>query len=237
MPARALSFVGLGALTVAAAAVAVVALSGAASVREPAPVSSQVAAAYESLKAAPPTLKEDTRPHAVVIGDSYSQGANNTVVWPVLVSEARKISITNKAVGGVGYAVGEKRFIEQAKLAVLDEPDIIIVAGSRNDVANPAGVQAAADEVFTFLKQNAPGARIVIIGPMWSSSAPDKGAVIANEGVRTAAEAHGLAFIDALAENWLSDPAWIQKDGVHPTDAGEAELANHIGGKLAGLGI
>jgi lysophospholipase L1-like esterase len=43
------------------------------------------------------------------------------------------------------------------------------------------------------------------------------------------ARAEGAKFVDPIAEQWfVGSPELIGKDGVHPTDAGHAYMANKI---------
>ncbi|RKM72230.1 SGNH/GDSL hydrolase family protein [Rhodococcus opacus] len=131
---------------------------------------------------------------------------------------------------GAGFVAGgpEKVFAAQVEHAVWTQPDIIIVAGSRNDQYEPYKVRGAADTLFADLKAKAPQAQIVAIGPMWDNSAPSAGVVEADAAVRSAAEAAGIQFIEVLAEDWLGDPLLIQADGVHPTDIGQQVIAERV---------
>ena len=169
-----------------------------------------------------------------VIGDSYSaEDIAAKTFWPKMLSRESGMSLANFAVGGTGYGSPKNGFLEQARQMVKAEPDIIVIAGSRNDERWPETVRGKAGEVYAYLAQQLPAAKIVVVGPMWDNREPSTGAQAANDAVREAAKVAGLPYTDALAENWLSDPSWIQDDNVHPNEAGQQALLGHFRGVLA----
>ena len=207
-----------------AALVAVVVLVGVgAGVYAARPAPQEPAAAY--VPVAPERL-----PRLAVIGDSYSAGANNKVKWPTLLAKSRGWYVNNVASGGTGYVADpETSFPTKGGQATEKDPDIVIVAGSRNDQYAPrAAVYAAATGLYAELKEKAPQAQIVVIGPMWDSSAPTPGVIEANIATRDAAAAAGLPFLDALAGNWLADRSLVQADNTHPTDDGQRVIFERI---------
>ncbi len=165
-----------------------------------------------------------------VIGDSYSAGAADSVAWPELLSERRGWYLHNISVDGTGYVAGrEMAFPNRFGYLLSQRPDVVVVAGSRNDENSPPSqVEAAATALFTELKTKAPKAVVLVIGPIWDSSPPTGGARAANDATRRATESAGFTFVDALSANWLSDPALLQADRVHPTDAGQNVLTDRI---------
>lgn len=169
-----------------------------------------------------------------VIGDSFTSVDRYSKAWPAIIGESRGLPIQNVAIGGKGYGNGGFGKIVDS---VTGEPDLIIVAGSRNDVHRPDLVRAAADDVFRRLHANHPKARLVVIGPIWDSTVPAPRIVEANSELAAAAEAAGADYIDALSANWLGDPTLIAADLVHPNDAGARVLASNIDAALSKLGI
>src|SRR5215212_3919836 len=97
------------------------------------------------------------RPVAVFIGDSYAQGSGK---WPELVSKAQGWRQVNLGRGGTGYearlagAAAQKgcglkecpSFPEMAAVAVKLHPDVVVVAGGRND--RGADIDAAVHETL-----------------------------------------------------------------------------------------
>lgn len=216
-------------------ALAALTLAGCAS--EPPPVSERVQQYYnENVVNRPTEAPKMAVPSVAVVGDSYSAGASNTVLWHQVIARTLPAKVTDVSLGGAGYAVPGRDFAAQVQKLPATS-DLVIVAGSRNDQDAPGNVGPAARSLYAAIKAKAPAAKIVVIGPIWDSSKPSAGAVSANEEVRAAAKEAKLPFIDALAENWLSDPDLIQKvDGVHATDNGEKVLAERIRQHLVKLG-
>lgn len=173
----------------------------------------------------------------LVVGDSYTAGANNDVLWPDLLAQELGWRMTNVAEGGVGYvnpAQTGRTFVVQAVEALATaSPDLVLFVGGRNDRFEAANVEAAATEAFTTVRTAAPDAQLVVVGPIWDASQVPEGVVEVNEAVAAAAASTEATFIDALALDWLDDPAIIQDDGTHPTDEGQRVLAARIGEQLA----
>lgn len=177
-------------------------------------------------------------PLLVVIGDSYSEGWDNTVVWPELFAEAHGYRLENLSISGTGYVntAGTTTFVERIRQADLADPSLIIFAGSRNDVWSTADeVRGAAREAFTTARDRFPEARVIAVGPIWDNSDPLPAAEAINAGVARAADAAGVEFIDALAANWLSNPSVIHPDGIHATDEGQRDLADGIAASIEDL--
>ncbi len=170
-------------------------------------------------------------PTLVVIGDSYSEGVDNSVVWPQLLAESRGYHLVNMSIGGTGYVNGafSTTFGDRITSADIERPGIIIFAGSRNDIwYSPAEVRAAAREALVTAQDRFPRARIIAIGPIWDSSTPTDEARDINSAVREAAEASSVEFIDALSADWLADRSLIHADGIHATDAGQQALSDGV---------
>jgi hypothetical protein len=85
----------------------------------------------------------DTRPVAVFIGDSYTQPGT----WPEVVAEAQGWQMLNLGSGSTGYVARStgktaqkgcgrdvcRSFVEMADIAIEQQPDVVVVAGGRND--------------------------------------------------------------------------------------------------------
>ncbi|EHK86368.1 G-D-S-L family lipolytic protein [Rhodococcus pyridinivorans AK37] len=188
------------------------------------------------------TEPEPYYPRLVVVGDSYSIPNQTSSEWPRKLATERGWRLTNMAVGGVGYVQqnldkGKKAFTGNVDAIVALAPDYVIIAGGRNDVSYPRETGPAAAQMFATLKEQLPESRIIVIGMIHDNRAPTPTAVEVNATIRREAEAAGLPFVDALTENWLSDPALLREDGMHPTAEGQAVLRDRINEHLARLGI
>jgi lysophospholipase L1-like esterase len=190
--------------------------------------------ANSNLQAGPiPTFSSPPEPMLAVIGDSYTAGADNPMMWPSKVAAKYGYKVKNVAVGGTGYSGTAGTFGDQLSAAVAAKPTVLIIAGGRNDALRASEVRVSAADLLSKAKQQLPGTRIIVIGPMWDSTAPISGVEDVNDAVQKAAAGANVEFHDALSENWLHDPNWIRDDKVHPNDEGEAQLAEHIGSIVA----
>jgi lysophospholipase L1-like esterase len=187
---------------------------------------------------------------AVFLGDSYSAGtgaSSSRTRWTSVVSTARGWLEANLARGGTGYVKTSSTsgcgltycptFLEMAADAVAAAPDVVVVAGGRNDLllasTNPAAVHQAVLDTFARLRQGLPTTTIYAVTPMWDSSTPPAVLQDLRTWVIEAAAAQGATLVDG-ADGWLlGHPEWISADGVHPNDAGHAQLAQHVLAALA----
>ena len=186
-----------------------------------------------------PTDDFDT---VAILGDSYSIPNTTGDHWPALLAFDRRWYLADFASGGTGYVQGNE---EKGKLpfgAKIDQvvavnPEVVIIAGGRNDVSYPLEVRDATRELYAQLRDRLPHAKVVVIGPIMDNRPPSETAVNVNDRIRSAAEQYKLPFIDALAENWLSDPTLLKEDGMHPTPAGQRLMFEKISEHLHSLGL
>jgi lysophospholipase L1-like esterase len=90
-------------------------------------------------------------------------------------------------------------------------------------------VSAAAREAIATIRNGAPDAAVVVIGPLWPDGSPPAGVRNNRDVIRAAAETAAVPFVDPLAEGWLTDgTGLVGEDDVHLTDAGQAVLADLV---------
>jgi lysophospholipase L1-like esterase len=179
-----------------------------------------------------------------VIGDSYSQGTPlgglGSRSWPALVADHYGATLTSTAITGRGYLnPGHnnpgRTFPEQAREIVSTwDGDVLIVFGSRNDSSRrfTPDVQEVAEQTLTYLKDELPDTRIVVIGPAWPAQFPPGGDPEANrEAVRAAAQSvPDVVYVDPMEEPWFSERngVLVARDQGHFTDAGHRYLSEKI---------
>lgn len=184
-------------------------------------------------------LRVDVRPVArllTVIGDSYSSGQPGIGGigprgWPAIVATRLGGDLQNWAVGGTGYVngAGGHTFPIRAQIT-SPESQTVIVFGSLNDQAfSPAAVGTAAAATYQRVRDRAPDARLLVIGPQYPNAQRPADLLAVRDAVRTAATNAGADFVDPLAEGWFDNrPDLIGSDGWHPTDLGHIYLADRI---------
>lgn len=172
-----------------------------------------------------------------VYGDGYTtgsaQGGQGSQGWPALVAEELGMEVRLGAASMAGYdsiGVTGETFPQLVAANPVPDADVVVVFGSRNDQgSSPASVEAAAAQTMASARAAAPGAQLLIIGPAWSNAAPPSDLAELSTAVQRAALAAGATYVDPLAEGWFSEPGTlIASDGISPTDAGHAYLAELI---------
>ncbi|MER6976524.1 SGNH/GDSL hydrolase family protein, partial [Streptomyces carpinensis] len=130
---------------------------------------------------------------------------------------------------------GGRPYPRRISEAIAAAPDSVIVEGSRNDLA-PARVRTAAVNSLRRLRAGLPHARILVIGPIYSDPRP-VGSRPVDEAVAAAARTLGLPYLSPVRLGWFTGAAhrFIGRDGVHPTNAGHAYLAERIRPELSRL--
>lgn len=178
-----------------------------------------------------------------VIGDSYTsgspQGGTGNKRWTAVLTDrlrSRGFDVTTDvgAEGGAGYVHAGNTsggvFADKIDAAVKPEDKVVVFFGSRNDSRALEGEMAHATcEAFRKAETAAPQAQLLVIGPPWVNSSPPASVTRARDIIRNRSQELGLRFIDPIADGWFADrPDLIGTDGVHPTDAGHAYMADKI---------
>jgi lysophospholipase L1-like esterase len=227
--------------------VATLAVVGAVVVEQPAPevpVSEKVAAAYDNRNVATPA---PDRMNITIIGDSYVGGSNmggtNLKGWPALVGAQlpapETIDVNKSGLGGSGYVKRGptgKLFGEVIPTVAGPKTDVVVFFGSINDRgSSPDQVGQAAAGAYAEAKAAAPQAKLLVIGPAWTSANVPADLLAIRDSLEQAATTAGAAWVDPINEGWFFDqPALIGADKVHPTDEGHAYMGRLILPHLTG---
>lgn len=180
--------------------------------------------------------------HIAVIGDSYTTGANEgglgpkgwaTLAWQELAQGGTPVTADVVAEGGAGYVARGNHgsiFGDLTARAVQPDDVLIVFFGSRNDKdADPAVITSMSHDALAAAARVAPSARILVIGPPWPTADVPPSVLRIRDILKAQAQQAGAAFSDPIAEGWfVGRPELIGADGIHPTDAGHAYMADKI---------
>ncbi|MBU9765177.1 SGNH/GDSL hydrolase family protein [Mycobacterium sp. TNTM28] len=181
--------------------------------------------------------------HIAVIGDSYTtgmlaeggMGPRNwaTLTWQKLAQRGVQVDADVVAEGGAGYVARGNHgsiFADLTPRAVRPDDALIVFFGSRNDKdADLGAVTRLSHDALAHARQTAPAARMLVIGPPWVNPEVPPNLLAIRDILRNEAELVGATFIDPIADRWFFDnPELIGADGIHPTDAGHAYMADKI---------
>jgi lysophospholipase L1-like esterase len=170
----------------------------------------------------------------VVIGDSDTGGTDQgAAAWPSLLRERLPdVEIEALTTGDSGYVsttAGEPSLTDLvARADLTDDTDLVVLFGSRFDASGISDqVSAAARQAIATVRDEAPDAAVVVIGPVWLGDRPPAGVRNNRDVVRAAADLAAVSFVDPLTEGWLVEGAGlVSDDDVHLDDAGQAALAD-----------
>lgn len=203
-------------------------------------------------KASPDTALASPSPspqpyRIAILGDSYTGGSDiggqGSKGYPQILAGRLGAQVYVQAVGGSGYTTrgtGSTTFLERAPNIVGDDPQLVIVYGSRNDsTATGGALKAAVTATLTQIVQATSHPKVLVIGPAWGP-VPPPGAPDADRAiVRSVATSLNLPFVDPVQQGWFTgtNAHFIGADQVHPTDAGHVHEADLIEATLRRLNL
>src|SRR5258708_16753191 len=137
------------------------------------------------------------------------------------------------AEGGAGYGTRGDHgsvFEDLTADAVKPSDALVVYFGSRNDQGvDPTQLSILAWGTFHLARRTAPSARFLVIGAPWPTADPPDDVLRIRDALKYQAGVAGATFIDPIAAGWfVGKPGLIGKDGIHPTDAGHAYMAEKI---------
>jgi lysophospholipase L1-like esterase len=232
------------ALRCAAAAVALLALTGCGGTERRARADSPSRAAKRQSARAPVVM---------FLGDSYTTGrlgqmpeqtyaaeTARILGWQVIIGGYRRTGLLAKGQIGKNFA---QLFTEQ--LAWRPAPDLVIISGGHNDRNYlPQEVGEATRQLLNAVHQRWSGARLLLIGPMWGDGFPPSEIKGIRDAMNVAAAESQVPFVDPLREQWITGdrkkgtgnaPLYILSDGTHPTAAGARHIAECLVADLKDL--
>jgi lysophospholipase L1-like esterase len=188
----------------------------------------------ERVAAAADLAARQHRVRVVFLGDSYTggsaMGGNGPHGYPALLSKPLGWDYMLQAVGGSGFlSMGQgQAFGVRVENVLSSHPDVIVVQGGHNDDQfSSTATLKASRAVLARLRQGAPAAKIVVLGPIWPSSTVPATERAIDVGLKQQAGDFGAVFVDPIVDGWFDGAyqRFIGTDGTHPTDAGHERIA------------
>lgn len=214
-------------------------------------VSSYTPDSAPALMQAPVQYPLPADPRLLVIGDSWTWGQGvtpNTQGYAYQVGDLMKWPAEVNGGRGTGYVTDSKtpdaenpaRFPARVKIMptslVVQNPNIIIIQGSINDLAQPPIITKAATDTLRDLKSRFPEAVVVVFGPIFPPDViSSKRVQDVQAALRDAASDTGSAFIDPTqGERFIPDDQWANAMGPdsHPNTVGHQLIANELATRL-----
>jgi lysophospholipase L1-like esterase len=177
-----------------------------------------------------------------VVGDSYTNGTDEggqgsnawtAQTWRTLEHSGVQIAPDVAAEGRAGYGTrGDHGSIFQDLTARAVRPDdaLVVFFGSRNDQGvDPVALASLAHDAFVLARRTAPNANLLVVGPPWPTANVPPDVLQIRDVLKTQAMSVGASFFDPIFAGWFAGrPDLIGADGVHPTDAGHAYMAQRL---------
>jgi hypothetical protein len=177
----------------------------------------------------------DRPPHTwplsiAVVGDQYSAGVQNRVVWPTLMAQRTGWSVANFALPDAGFVtdgLGGHAFTYQVDRAEGADPQLIIIVGGLADTGLPDMSPVSVGAIDAINKIKIGGQRALVVGPTWYEAPVPNSVRSVSEAVRNVADKAGVPYLDALDPPWLTR-GQMQADLRGPTDEGQSAMADKI---------
>ncbi len=178
-------------------------------------------------------------------GDSYTLGTGASSAdkrWSTVICADRGWQEFNPSVNGLGFVNNRDAFgVDEPALIIADEPDIVFITMGLNDAFS---YDRAADEIhdaidadFAELKSALPDARFIVVEPFWYLDDRPESILTVIDWVEAAAADIDADYISG-ASTWIAGhPEWKASDGLHPNDAGYAEMAVRMDAELKKLDL
>ncbi|WP_431220980.1 SGNH/GDSL hydrolase family protein [Leifsonia xyli] len=186
----------------------------------------------------PTSTRHSATVTAVAIGDSIAigNGVPADDAWPLLVADRFGWTLSDFAESAAGFTVkglNTHTFDDQVSAAIRLHPEVVLIAGTRNDVfAGTPALKTAVTSALQRLRTALPDARIIGVGPLWGSEkAPAQIAVI-DSTVKAAVLAVDGTWVE-LGQPFEGRSDLVQADHVHPTVEGQQLLAQKIANGIA----
>jgi lysophospholipase L1-like esterase len=165
-----------------------------------------------------------------VIGDSYTAGYNNRVVWPTLLAQRTGWSVANFALPGAGFASdgqGGYAFPYQAQRAQAVYPQAVLIMSGVTDPGFAGSDAVTEGFVATVNRIKLGGERVFVVGPLWYETPAPPPLQSVSDEIHAAADAAGVPFLNALDPPWLTVEL-MQPGFSSPTDEGQSVIADKV---------
>jgi lysophospholipase L1-like esterase len=186
-------------------------------------------------------------PTMLVLGDSAAAGAGASArrtAWVSRVARGTGWRVLNRSVVGSGYlsrsaGVGSCQRATCPSFAtalrrVKADPDVVLVAGGRDDALSGAALAQPARRLFAALRTSFPDATLVALDPGYDNLNTED--ATASADVRSAVRRAQGRFLD-VGQPLVAHPGLVSSDGSSPDDAGHRAIARAVLSRLRQLSV
>jgi lysophospholipase L1-like esterase len=196
----------------------------------------------------PPTPLPADAPVVAFYGDSYTLGTGSSDPsqrWSTIICAQRGWREFNPSVNGLGFVRNRAALgVDEPSMIVAEHPDIVVITMGLNDNFAyatggdaPTQIHHAIVGDLAGLKEQLPDARFIVVEPFWYTDERPHSLAVISGWVRAEAAVIGADYISG-ASHWIEHhPEWMADDGLHPNDAGYAQIAARMDAALTRLGL
>lgn len=169
-------------------------------------------------------------------GDSYTLGTGASAPekrWSSVICAERNWQEFNPSTNGLGFVNNREALgVDEPAQVIAYQPDIVFITMGLNDAFS---YDRAADEIhtairsdFAKLKKSLPDARFIVVEPFWYLDERPESILTIIDWVKEEATKIDADYIPD-ASTWIAGhPEWMAADGLHPNDAGYADMAERM---------
>lgn len=165
-----------------------------------------------------------------VVGDQYTAGIQNRLVWPTLMAQRTGWSVSNFALPDSGFVAdgqGGHGFTYQVDRAQGSRPQVVVIVGGHADTRYPDTGQIGAGALDAINKIKIGGERAMVVGPTsFETPVPNKLGRV-SDAIRKVAEEAGVPYLDALNPPWLTRDQ-MRADLEGPNNEGQSVIADKV---------
>jgi len=165
-----------------------------------------------------------------VVGDQYTAGIQNRLVWPTLMAQRTGWSVSNFALPDAGFVAdgqGGHGFTYQVDRAQGARPRVVVIVGGVADTRYPDTGQIGAGAFNAINKIKIGGERAMVVGPTWFETPVPNKLERVSDAIRKVAEEEGVPYLDALNPPWLTRDQ-MRADLEGPNDQGQSVIADKV---------
>ncbi|MBK4348771.1 SGNH/GDSL hydrolase family protein [Lacisediminihabitans changchengi] len=196
-------------------------------------------------RSAPQPAAQANGTRVAFYGDSYTLGTGASARskrWSTVICRERGWTEFNHSTNGLGFINNRAELrIDEPAQVIADKPDIVFITMGLNDNfsydTSAKQIHAQIGTDFRRLKTALPDARFIVVEPFWYTDQRPTSLGVIIRWVKEAASDIDADYIPG-ASRWIEHhPEWMASDGLHPNDAGYAEMAKRMDMELSRLGL
>lgn len=156
--------------------------------------------------------------------------------WTALTANRLSVSITTIVSPDSGYLTGgtaKRTFLQAAQVVPVDSDIVVLFGGASDAGRSPLAVAKAVTRSVAEVHSRAPGATIVIVGPVISGTASTSELQSLRALLKNSAKTTDARWADPIGSDWLDEETLAAADATALTVSDERAIAARMSSLLA----